>query len=55
MAEKTDTYNQQHNYSDIQDFERHCADRSNVLAVATGYGEKEQALEVRVKVATKSN
>ena len=55
MAEKTDTYNQQHNYSDIQDFERNCAAKSNVLAVATGYGEKEQALEVRVKVATKSN
>ena len=55
MAEKTDTYNQQHSYSDIQDFERNCAAKSNVLAVATGYGEKEHALEVRVKVATKSN
>ena len=51
MAENTDTYNSQTSYSDIQELERHCATKSNVLAVATGYGEKEHALEVRVKVS----
>ena len=55
MAEKTDTYNEQHGYSDIQEFERHCAAQSNVLPVATGYGEKEHALEVRIKVSNKSS
>ena len=55
MAEKTDTFNEQHDYSDIQEFERHCAAKSNVLAVATGYGEKEHALEVRIKVSNKSS
>jgi len=55
MAEKTDTYNEQHDYSDIQEFERHCAAKSNVLPVATGYGEKEHALEVRIKVSNKSS
>ncbi len=55
MAEKTDTYNKQYNYSDIQEYERHYAVKSKVSAVAVGYGEKEHALEVRIKIANKSS